>query len=262
MSSQHDLDTAIAMARLAGALALKHFRAIDQLTIEQKGHQDLVSNADKEVETLIRAEIARHWPNDGIVGEEHGVEAGTSGAEWVIDPIDGTANFVRGIPQWCVSIARVRGGAPEIGVVYEPVSDEMFAARRGGGATVNGRPMRVAPARDLTEGSVGTGFSARIEAAHVVAAIGEIIAKGGVFFRNASGALMLAYVASGRLIGYIEEHMNSWDCMAALLMVEEAGGVVLPLDPATCVAEGGKIVAAGPGVYPEILGIAERTFGV
>lgn len=254
------LQFALRLARDAGALGLKHFRALERLTIERKGHQDLVSNADREVETLIRDAIAREFPDDGIVGEEHGAHKGSSGHVWVIDPIDGTANFVRGIPAWCVAIACTRSGEAHLGVIYEPSSGEMFSASRGGGAFVEGRRLAVAAAASLTEGSVGTGFSNRAEAANIVGVVEDIIGRGGVFFRNASGALMLAYVAAGRLLGYVEEHMNAWDCLAGLLMVEEAGGRIFKPDPATAVAKGTMVLAGGPGVYDEIAAIARRRF--
>lgn len=258
--AQSRLSFAVDLAERAAQVALGHFRSIDTLTIESKGHQDLVSNADRDVETFIRKEIAAAWPEDGIVGEEHAPVASRNGHVWVIDPIDGTANFVRGIPAWCVVLACTFEGRTEVGVICEPSSGETFSAGRGLGASVNGKPIRVSAATSLSDGSVGTGYSSRIEAEGVLTAIRDVIAGGGMFFRNASGALMLAYVAAGRLIGYLEEHMNSWDCIAALLMVEEAGGTILQTDPATVIDHGTMVVAGGPGVYTEIEAIALRAF--
>jgi myo-inositol-1(or 4)-monophosphatase len=230
--------------------------------IESKGHQDLVSNADRDTETLIRSAIEQAWPQDGIVGEEHGRKHGTSGFDWVIDPIDGTANFVRGIPQWCVAIACARGGEAIVGVINEPSSGELFHAGRGIGAFVNGRPIRASAASAITEGSIATGFSGRAPASNIVTAVGIIVDRGGVFFRNASGALSLAYVAAGRLLGYVEEHMNSWDCIAGLLMVEEAGGRIRKPDPATCLDKGTLVIAAGSQVYGAVEAIAVEAFGM
>jgi myo-inositol-1(or 4)-monophosphatase len=260
MTAERRHSFALRIARQAGELGLRHFRALDRLTIESKGHQDLVTNADREVETLIRKAIATEFPDDGIVGEEHGRTGGTSGHVWVIDPIDGTANFVAGIPAWCVSIACCRGGVAHTGVIFEPASGEMFSARRGAGACVNDRPMRASASGSLTKGSVGTGFSNRAEADNIVGVIGDLIASGGVFYRNASGALMLAYVAAGRLIGYVEEHMNAWDCLAGLLMVEEAGGRIAQPDPATAIDRGTVVIAGGAAVFPAIEAIARRRF--
>jgi myo-inositol-1(or 4)-monophosphatase len=260
----HDIDTrlefAVDLARQAGELGSRHFREIEKLTIESKGHQDLVSNADREVEFFIRAALRREFPDDAIVGEEHEAEVGTSGHVWVIDPIDGTANFVRGIPAWCVVIACARNGVAEIGVINEPSTGEVFHARRGGGAFLNGRPIRANTAASLAEGSVGTGFSNRAEQKNIVTLIQLLLDEGGVFFRNASGALMLAYVAAGRLLAYCEEHMNSWDCLAGLLLVEEAGGRIVSPDPETAVEEGTVVIAGGAGVFDKVKALCDSSF--
>ena len=235
---ENRLDFTIDLARRAGDLGMKFFREIDKLTVESKGHQDLVSNGDREVELFVRAELAHQYPDDGIVGEEHAPAIGTSGYTWIIDPIDGTANFVRGIPAWTVVIACVKNGETVVGVVHEPSTNETFFARRSGGAFLNGRPIEASKATSLSEGSVGVGFNNRTTASNAVTAVKQIIDEGGVFFRNASGALMLAYVAAGRLIGYTEEHMNAWDCLAAMLIIEEAGGIVEPFNRGNVIANG------------------------
>ena len=260
----HDIDSrlefAVDLARKAGELGSRYFREIEKLTIESKGHQDLVSNGDREVELFIRAALQKQFPDDAIVGEEHAALGGTSGHVWVIDPIDGTANFVRGIPAWCVVIACVRNGVTEIGVINEPSTGEVFHARRGGGAFLNSRPIRTSSAASLTEGSVGTGFSNRAELKNIVTLIQLLFEEGGIFFRNASGALMLAYVAAGRLLAYCEEHMNAWDCLAGLLLVEEAGGRIIVPDPETAVEHGSVVVAAGAGVFDKVRSLCEKAF--
>jgi myo-inositol-1(or 4)-monophosphatase len=250
----------VELARRAGDFALARFRALDDLVIEAKGHQDLVSDADRATETLIRDEIAARWPDDGIVGEEHGRVHGTTGFDWVIDPIDGTANFVRGIPHWCVVIACARDGLPVVGVIHDPCTGELFEAARGAGAFVNGRRMRTTDAASLRDGSVATGVSGRSDPTQSSALVHEILVPGGMFFRSASGALMLAYVASGRLLGYVEDRMNSWDCFAALLMVEEAGGRHLKIDPEQALDRGTRVVAGGANIYPVLSDIAGRVF--
>ena len=252
----------VELARRAGELGLSFFRAPDMLKIESKGHQDLVSNGDREVELFVRAALAEAYPDDGIVGEEHAAVDGSSGYVWVIDPIDGTANFVRGIPAWTVVIACVKDGRTVVGVIQEPSTGETFWASLGGGAFLNGRQIAVSNAASLREGSVGTGFNNRTPTAKVVAIIGALIEAGGVFFRNASGALMLAYVAAGRLIGYTEQHMNGWDCLAGLLMIEEAGGRVEPFDHADPVREGTVAIAGGPHVFDEIRAMSARAYGL
>ena len=252
------LEFAITLSRAAGARALEAFRSIETLTIESKGHQDLVSNADRETEAFVRAEIARVYPDDGIVGEEDAPKPTTSGWTWVIDPIDGTANFVSGIPAWCVILACVHSGETQIGAICEPASGETFWAGRGKGAFVNGKKLGVSKAKSLAEGSLGTGFAARESHRAIVGLIDDLIGQGGMFFRNASGGLMLAYTAAGRLVGYVEEDMNAWDCLAGLLMIEEAGGLIQKPAPETILTARHRLVAGGPGVYEAIAGLAKR----
>ncbi len=251
---------AVDLARRAGELGLSYFRDIEKLTIESKGHQDLVSEADRDVETFIRAELKARCPQDGIVGEEHAPTRGTSGFDWVIDPIDGTANFVRGIPAWTVVLAGTMRGETEVGVIHEPCTGETFHGHRGGGAFLNGRPMRVSDLTSLGEGSVGTGFSNRREVRNIVPFIDMLVREGGVFYRNASGALMLAYVASGRLLAYVEEHMNAWDCVAGLLLVEEAGGRIVRPDPRTVLAQGTVVIAGCKGVFDRVEQMCAEAF--
>ncbi|HSG94201.1 MAG TPA: inositol monophosphatase family protein [Afifellaceae bacterium] len=250
------LDFACQLAEAAGEKALDYFRDLGSLTIESKGHQDLVSEADRAVEQFIRKAIAGRFAEDGIVGEEFGHEAGSSGCVWVIDPIDGTTNFLSSIPAWTVVIACVKDGQTIVGVIHDPNSGETYCATRGGGAFLNGRPMHVASGVTLNTGSVGTGFSNRVPGDDISRFITALIAKGGVFFRNASGAQMLAYVAAGRLIGYYEPHMNAWDCIAGLLMIEEAGGRIQSFDGKTMLAEGGVALAASPDVFDDIKALA------
>jgi len=260
--AERRLRFAIDLARTAGELGMGFFREIEKLTIESKGHQDLVSNADRDVEMFVRAAIADAFPHDGIVGEEHAAVAGTSGHIWVIDPIDGTANFVRGIPQWCVIIACMKDGAAHTGAVHEPASGETFWARRGSGAFCNGNPITVSKATSITEGSIGVGFNNRTHALNIVPVVAAIIEAGGVFFRNASGGLMLSYVAAGRLIAYTEEHMNAWDCLAAFLIIEEAGGVVEPFSRGDVVANGTVAIAGGPGVFDWVKDVSMKAFAM
>ena len=261
----NDLDDrmhfAIDLARRAGELGLKYFRDLDNLAVESKGHQDLVSEADREVELFIRAAIAEAYRQDGIVGEEHAAVAGTTGHVWVIDPIDGTANFVRGIPAWCVVIACAREGETVVGVIHEPSTGETFYGRRSGGAFLNGKQIKASNGASLSEGSVGTGLSNRAETKNVVILITLIMAEGGVFYRNASGALMLAYAASGRLLGYVEEHMNAWDCLAGMLLVEEAGGIVLKADPKTVLGQGTQVITGGRHIFAKLQALCAQAFG-
>ncbi|MEO0542927.1 MAG: inositol monophosphatase family protein [Pseudomonadota bacterium] len=253
-------DFAETAAHAAGEFAYEKFKAIEHLTIESKGNHDLVSEADRDTETLIRSTIETKWPDDGIVGEEHGRKLGSSGFDWIIDPIDGTANFVSGIPHWCVVIACAFEGLPVVGVIYDPNTGETFSAAQGLGAHVNGKQMTVSSGETLAAGSVATGASGRSDREEASALVRDILVNGGMYFRSASGALMLAYVASGRLLGYVEDHMNSWDCFAALLMIKEAGGEHYPLDPQRSLEKGTMLVAGSAGIYPTLEQIAGRVF--
>lgn len=254
------LEFACVVARKAGQLGLEYFRRLDTLTITAKGHQDLVSEADRDVETLIRKEIAKSYPDDGILGEEHGVVEGSTGYTWVIDPIDGTANFVAAIPQWCIIVACVHNGETVAGVIYDPCADELFKASLGGGAYLNGRPMSVSKSDSLAVGSVGVGFNGRTRAVDAINCIGALVSKGGVFFRNASGGLMLAYAASGRLIGYCESHMNAWDCLAGMLLTKEAGGEVEAYNVDEALQNGTRVVVGAPGIFSDLKDITDSSF--
>lgn len=250
-------DFALQATVSAGEAASKYFRDREALVVEAKGAQDWVSEADKNVETLLRGLIAEAWPEDGIIGEEHAPKVGTSGFDWVIDPIDGTTNFVNGIPAWTVVLAGVAGGETQLGVTHDPNFGETFAARRGHGATLNGTPMRVANGVPLDSGTVSVGYSNRIETRHVVPLIADLVDSGALFHRNASGALSLAYVAAGRLVGYLEQHMNAWDCLAGQLMIAEAGGAIEDQNADQMIREGGRVVAGTQDVFATLQQIAD-----
>jgi len=254
IAARHEF--ALEVSKAAGEIASRFFRD-PSLAVEVKGAQDWVSEADKAVETFIRDRIAAEWPKDGIHGEEHGDRRGTSGFDWVIDPIDGTTNFVNGIPAWTVVLAGVVENRTEIGVIHDPNFGETFSARRASGATLNGAPMQVAKGVALESGTVSVGYSNRVEAAHVVPVIADLVARGALYHRNASGALSLAYVAAGRLLGYVEEHMNAWDCLAGQLMIAEAAGVIEPQDTADMIRRGGRVIAGTAEVFPTLLALAE-----
>jgi myo-inositol-1(or 4)-monophosphatase len=254
------LDFAKKLTKKAGEKALVYFQSIGDLVVQQKGAQDLVSNADLEVEVFIRKHIAESYPNDGIVGEEHANVEGTSGYTWVIDPIDGTANFLTAIPSWCVVLACVHDDQTKLGVVYEPSHNEMFWGAMGTGAFLNDKPMQVSPSTTLSVGSTGIGMNGRTAADLTVSYIKKLVDRGGVFYRNASGALMLSYVAAGRLIGYAEPHMNAWDCLAGQLLIAEAGGCVEHQSANDMLINGGRVVTSGPGVFEEMVKIANEAY--
>ncbi len=221
--SRPRLEVACAVAREAGALARDRFRHRPKgLAINLKGHQDYLSATDAEVEDLIKGRLHDAFPDDAFYGEEGG---GTFGTEvWVVDPVDGTANFVRGIPQFCISIGFARQGRAEVGVIYDPMADELFAAAVGAPASLNGEDIAVSGLGEIAHSTIEAGWSTRLPLERYVAMLGRLAAAGAGIRRGGSGALALAYVAAGRIDGYCELHMNSWDALAGLVLVQEAGG--------------------------------------
>jgi myo-inositol-1(or 4)-monophosphatase len=245
-------DYACAVIKEAGALALGYFKKFETLDVKSKGVQDMASEADIETQELLDAALTGRFPGDAFLGEEDpdsfvpDPQKGT----WIIDPVDGTQPFVNGIPSWCVSIAYVEGTTFKIGVVFDPVNNELFAAKAGGGATLNGRAIKASSAVGIEEGLVSVGFSNRVSPEETLRPLTRLVYRKGMYHRSGSGALSLAYVAAGRLIGYFEPHMNSWDFAASALIIKEAGGRIndcLPNDDA--LIKGSLVLAAAPGVY-------------
>jgi myo-inositol-1(or 4)-monophosphatase len=250
-----------AVAKRAGRQALEMFRQRERLVVESKGLQDMVSAADREIELLIRAQVHASFPDDGFLGEEGGLERGDARCLWVIDPIDGTACFVNGMHAWCLSIGVLCDGRPVIGAVYDPNSDELFHAMEGQGAFVNGTRVHASTVASVRDGVLGVGFSHRVPVSAFLPFLGRLLARGGMFIRNGSGALMLAYVAAGRLIGYYEPHINAWDCLAGIVLVREAGGEVNDFLAGTGLIEGNPIVAAGALLYADLVATIDREHG-
>jgi myo-inositol-1(or 4)-monophosphatase len=227
MRADGSLDTRLLaasdIAREAGGLALRHFRARPKaLQIDFKGDQDYISAVDAEVEALIRTRLHAAFPEDSFYGEEGG---GAFGPDvWMVDPVDGTANFMRGLPQFCISIAFVHEGQARIGIIYDPVHDELYAAQSGGGARLNGEPMRVSGLTDIRHATIEAGWSTRLPHGRYTGLVQTFKEAGAGVRRGGSGALALAYVADGRIDAYCELHMNAWDALAGLVLVQEAGG--------------------------------------
>ena len=213
-----------AVAREAGAIARRRF--IDQsFTVGFKGPHDYLTEVDQETEAFIAERLLQVFPADGFIGEESKARPpGEGGAAWVVDPIDGTANFARGVPQFCVSIACVAANKVEVGVIYDPIRDELFASRRGGGARLNGALMRASGASSLASSQVEVGWNVRAGPEQFVNLLRRVASAGASPSRTGSCALALAYIAAGRRDGFVEHHINAWDCLAGILLVEEAGG--------------------------------------
>ncbi len=249
------LTTACGIAREAGVYAAGKFADLGSLTIHSKGIQDMATEADIETEALLRRSLTACYPEDAFLGEEScdGFTSEPGQGVWVVDPIDGTQPFISNITSWCIALAYVVENKTLIGVVYDPVRDEMFCARRGGGAQLNGRPLSVSAAQSLADGLVGLGYSNRVAPAAALGPMERLLAAQGMFHRCGSGALSLAYVAAGRLIGYYEPHMNAWDAVAGGLLVREAGGCSNPeLEQNGVLDQGCPVLAAASGVYPAL----------
>lgn len=229
------LKTARRAAEAAGQLARRLFENREALLVEAKGPQDLVSAADRDVEALIRAEIARDFPVDRVLGEEFGDGKGGGGDEgaagWVVDPIDGTQNFLRGIPQFVVSIAYRSGGVTRVGVIHDPNAGETFWASLGGGAFRDGRPIKVSGTDRLEDAVIGVGHSPRHAAEAFNRTIAALVDAGAQTRNYCCAAIQLAYVSDGRLDATWDPYLLDWDVAAGMLIVQEAGGDGVPFVP-------------------------------
>ena len=242
---------AAGLAREAGALALRYFDRELEYTAESKGDlQDWVSVADRSVEALCRERLCARFPDDAMLGEESG---GTlADRAWIIDPIDGTLNFVHGVRYWCVSIAFLEDGVRRIGAVYDPPHDELFLAAAGGGATLGSRPLRVSACASLDRALIVQGYVYRHDLDAHLSLRRALILAGAEVKDHGAGALMLAHVAAGRFDAYLEPHMHPWDASAGLLLVEEAGGRVLPYPGDQGMRAGGAVLASAPALYDRL----------
>ena len=247
-----DLALAERAARAAGDVLMGWFggpiRGLDSKT----SATDPVTDADREAERAIRELLEAERPEDGLLGEEGSRAAGDSGRRWVIDPLDGTVNFLYGIPQWCVSVALEDASGALLGVVFDPLHEELFSAVRGGGAFVNGGQVRVNPTESLERALVATGFS--YEARHraeQAAVVSRLLPQVRDIRRAGSAALDLCWVACGRVDGFYERGVKPWDWAAGRLLVEEAGGVVREH-----AGEPFGLVAAGPALIDRLENLA------
>ncbi|RUR36534.1 inositol monophosphatase family protein [Vreelandella populi] len=213
-----------------------------------KGHQDFLTEADTFIEQEIQDAIQQHFPIDAFLGEESGGQV-NGNAIWVVDPIDGTANYARGIPHFCVCIAFIDRGKTQLGAIFNPCTDELYFTQRGKGAYKNAEAIHVAATHDFTTATIEMGWSTRTELQTYLNAQAALLSHGANVRRGASGALALAWVAEGRIDGYLEHHMHPWDSLAGLLLVREAGGVTRPyLSLSGTLNTGGAVLAAAPHI--------------
>lgn len=245
------LNIAVNAAREAGKIIFRNMARVESLNVKIKQKNDFVSEVDLQAEHEIINIIHKAYPQHGILAEESGTSNSDDEYQWIIDPLDGTTNFLRGFPHYAVSIALRHKQRLELGVIYDPFKDELFCTHRGSGATLNDRKIRVSKLLTYEGALLGTGFPYRenqnIDA--YIPALQEFMLKTAGIRRAGSAALDLAYVAAGRLDGFWEFGLNSWDIAAGCLLVQEAGGLVGDPNGGSTHIESGNIVAANPKLF-------------
>lgn len=250
------LNIAVRAARAAGDIIVRAMDRTDLLTVTLKSRNDFVSDVDRQAEHEIVTILQKAYPDHAILGEEHG-EQGASRSDyvWVIDPLDGTTNFLHGFPQFAVSIGLFYRGRVERGVIYDPLRQELFTAARGAGATLNNRRLRVTKQKGLSGALLGTGIPFK-DQSYIDPYLGMLksLLKDAAGIRRAgSAALDLAYVAAGRFDGFWEIGLQKWDMAAGVLLVQEAGGLVSDLEGGDKHFETGGIVTANPRLHTAML---------
>ncbi|MDK9696626.1 MAG: inositol monophosphatase [Siculibacillus sp.] len=246
------LNVMVDAARKAGRSLTRDFGEVENLQVSHKGPADFVSAADRKAEQIVREELAKARPTWGFLGEEGGATEGSDPSHrWIVDPLDGTTNFLHGIPIFAVSIALERNGQLVAGVIYNPVMDELYVAERGSGAFMNDRRLRVAARHDLKACVIGTGIPFIGHGDHplFMRRMGAVMGEVAGIRRCGAAAIDLAWVASGRLDGFWEQPLNPWDMAAGIVLIREAGGFVSDLDGRDRIFETGGIVAGNENVH-------------
>lgn len=244
------LNIAVSAARKAGNLISRALERVDTLQVDTKGYNDFVSEVDRRAEQEIIHIIHKAYPHHAIMAEESGGQ-GDNASLWIIDPLDGTTNFLHGFPQFAVSIAMQHSNRLEVGVVYDPLRDELFTAIRGSGGQLNGRRLRVSKAKGLDGALIGTGFPFK-DQSHVDAYLGmfkALLPHTAGIRRAGSAALDLAYVAAGRLDGFWEIGLNPWDMAAGVLLIQEAGGIIGDFNGGPNFFTSGNVVTGNSRVF-------------
>jgi myo-inositol-1(or 4)-monophosphatase len=249
------LNIAVRAARNAANVILRHVDRLDALHVTEKRRNDYVSEVDRMAEREIIDTVRKAYPDHRIKAEESGEHGAADEHQWVVDPLDGTTNFLRGIPHFAISIGFKYRGRLEQGVIYDPIREELFTASRGGGAFLNDRRIRTGSRKGLDGALLATGFPFRHE--HLrgpyLAMLRDLLEQTGDMRRAGTASLDLAYVAAGRLDGYWEFGLNEWDLAAGVVLVQEAGGLVGDFTGGHRHLETGHIVAASPKVFAAVL---------
>jgi myo-inositol-1(or 4)-monophosphatase len=253
------LNVAIKAARAAGAIINRASNDIDKLTVTRKGMNDYVSEVDRAAEDAIISTLLSAYPDHGILAEESGLRESTSDYQWIIDPLDGTTNFLHSFPQYCTSIACAVKGVLTHAVIYDPTRNDLFIATRGSGAFLNERRIRVSKVIYLKDALIGTGFPykefANFDA--YTATFKAVTQSVSAVRRPGSAALDLAYVACGRYDGFWESGLSAWDMAAGALLIKEAGGLITDFAAGDEYLKNGNVVAGTPKVFPGLLKIVQ-----
>jgi len=250
------LNVMIAAARKAGRPLIRDFGELENLQISMKGPADFVTSADKRTEGILVEELTKARPGYGFLGEEGGVTEGRDKTHrFIIDPIDGTTNFMHGIPQFAISIGLEREGQLVSALVYNPVTDDLFTAEKGHGAFFNNKRLRVAARKDLGSSVIATGlpFMGKEGHARALAEMGAVMDVTSGIRRMGAASLDLAYVAAGRFDGFWEHGLQPWDMAAGILLVKEAGGVVTDMNGGDQMMANGQMLSANEHLHPQLL---------
>lgn len=257
------VNIAVTAARQAGKIILRAQDQMESIKIIEKGRNDFATQVDQAAEEIIIETIKKSYPQHGILGEETGLIPGKgSDVTWVIDPLDGTTNFLHGFPHFCISIGVVQQDKILHGVVYDPIRDELFTASRGEGVRMNGKRLRVSNAEKLQKSLLGTGFPFR-DFTHLddyLTFLKTVIPHCAGIRRAGAAALDLAYVAAGRLDGFWEFGLKPWDIAAGALFIQEAGGFISTIDGSPDILNGKSILAAPPKIFQEMTELCKGIF--
>jgi len=252
MIGSANLNVMIKAARKAGRSLVKDFQEVENLQVSRKGAGDFVSKADIAAEKILKEELMGARPTYGWLAEEGGETPGEDPTRrWIVDPLDGTTNFLHGLPHWAISIALEHKGKIISGVVYDPAKDEMFFAEKGTGAWMNETRIRVSARHRLIESIFATGlpFAGRADLPETLQDLARLLPATAGVRRFGSAALDMAYVAAGRYEGFWERRLHAWDLAAGIIIVKEAGGLAESLDPEASIVESGEVICANEPIF-------------
>jgi myo-inositol-1(or 4)-monophosphatase len=248
------LNVAVMAARRGGDTLVRNLNKLDKIKVEMKGRNDFVSEVDRAAERAVIDTILKHYPDHAILAEESGAQ-GQSDFLWVIDPLDGTTNYLHGFPVFAVSVAVMQTGRLEHGCVYDPMRQELFTASRGQGAELDGHKIRVSGCKSLDRALLGTGFPFRDSAVPVepyLRMLTKAIRETSGVRRPGAAALDLCYVGAGRLDAFWETGLHQWDIAAGALIIREAGGIISGLDGSENFLESGHVLTGTPKIYSAV----------